>query len=406
MKLPPPAELLERVRALPAGAPLLARLGGQQGVYLVGGAVRDLLLGGQPYDLDLVVDGDAADLARRLGGQRVVHDRFGTSTASVGGFSYDIARARTETYARPGALPDVAPATLDQDLRRRDFTVNAIAIALGGPATGEISAAPRALHDLKRRRLRVLHDRSFSDDPTRLLRLARYYSRLGFGVEPETRELVRAAVRDGALQTVTGPRIGAELRLLAREPDPVAAFGSLRELELDRAIDPRFGLDDPELARRAFALLPDEARPDRLVLAVAARRVPPAELSWLLDALAFEAGDRDAIVAAASRAEAVSRALSEAVRPSEIAQAASGSGPELVALAGALGPSGAAHDWLTRLRHVELEIDGRDLIEHGVSEGPAVGRGLRGALAAKLDERASGREAELAAALKAAEAQG
>jgi tRNA nucleotidyltransferase (CCA-adding enzyme) len=375
-------------------------------VYLVGGAVRDLLLGGQPYDLDVVVEGDAAGLARRLGGEHVVHDRFGTSTASVGGFSYDIARARTETYARPGALPDVAPAALDEDLRRRDFTVNAIAIALGGPASGEISAAPRALDDLEHRRLRVLHDASFSDDPTRLLRLARYHSRLGFGIEPGTRDLVRAAVREGALETVTGPRIGAELRLLAREPDPVAALGSLRELELDRAIEPRFELDDPELARRALALLPNDARPDRLALAVAARRVPPAELSRLLDALAFEAGDRDAIVAAASGGEDLWRSLSEATRPSEIAQAASGSGPELVALAGALGPAGAARDWLTRLRHVELEIDGRDLIEHGVSEGPAVGRGLRAALAAKLDERATGREAELAAALKAADSLG
>jgi len=402
VKVPSPRELLGRVRSLPAGRPLLDRLGDASGVHLVGGAVRDLLLGDEPTDLDLVVEGDAAAVARRLDEAPLIHDRFGTATARLDGFSYDLARARRETYARPGALPDVAPSTLSDDLQRRDFTVNAIALALGPPRPGELTAVPSALDDLAARRLRVLHDASFTDDPTRLLRLVRYASRLECAIEPHTLALARAAVRERALDTVSGPRIGAELRLLAREPDPIAALAALRELGLDSAIHADFGVADLTLARRALSLLPADGRSDRLALALAARGVPREQLVALLDGLAFEAADRDAILQAATRAQSLAGALAGARRPSEIAAAAAGAGLELVALAGALGPAEAARDWLTRLRHVQLEIDGTELLAAGIPEGPAVGRGLRAALAGKLDGRVSGRAAELALAVEAA----
>lgn len=396
-----PDGLLERVRALPAAQPLFSRLHGE-GVHLVGGAVRDLLLGGTPFDLDLVVEGDPAGFAASLGGKLKVHDRFGTSTVILDDRTYDIVRSRRETYARPGALPDVEPAPLGEDLARRDFTVNAIAIALAGAAAGELNAAPRALEDLEARRLRVLHDRSFLDDPTRLFRLARYASRLGFEIEPHTLSLANQAIEADALGTVSGPRIGTELRLLAREEDPVNALLALRVLGLDRAVHPGFGLEGEALARRALTLLPRDGRPDRLVLAAAARRVPARELAELLDSLAFEADDRDAIVAGATRADEVAGALAAAEAPSDIAAAVAGAPAELVALAGALGPERPAREWLERLRHVRLEIDGRDLIAAGVPEGPAIGRGLRAALAAKLDRRAPDRDQELAEALLAA----
>jgi tRNA nucleotidyltransferase (CCA-adding enzyme) len=394
-----PEQLLDRVRALPAAQPLFAHLTDRGGVYLVGGAVRDLLLGGTPYDLDLVVDGDALALARSLGGELTLHDRFGTSTVRLDGFAYDIARARRETYARPGALPDVEPAPLAEDLLRRDFTVNALAIELG---SGELRAAPHGLEDLEAHRLRILHDRSFTDDPTRLFRLVRYVARLGFEIEAGTRALAVQAVAGGALQTVSGPRLGAELRLLARERDPTEAFGVFAKLGLDGALHPGFGLRDQALARRALNLLPNDGRPDRLVLAVASRGVPAVELAELLDALAFEAEDRDTIVAAATRADDVARALAVAETPSQIAAAAAGASPALVAIAGALGPERQARDWLENLRHVRLSIDGRDLLAAGIPEGPAIGRGLRAALSAKLDRRACGREQELAEALNAA----
>ena len=395
-------DLLDRVWGLPAARPLLSQLGDAAGVHLVGGAVRDLMLGGAPVDLDLAVEGDAASFAASLGGEIRVHDRFGTSTVTLDGFSYDIARTRRETYAEPGALPDVEPAPLAEDLQRRDFTVNAIALGLAGAGAGELNTVPAALEDLDARRLRVLHDRSFIDDPTRLLRLVRYATRLGFEIEPRTRSLADGAIADGAVRTVSGPRIGAELRLLAREPDPVRALRGLRELGLDAAVDPGFGLDDENLARRALALLPDDGRRDRLVLAAAAQGVPAPELAALLDSFAFEAEDRDAIVLAAGRAGEVASALRAASAPSEIATAVGGAPPELVALAGALGAEPQAREWLDQLRHVRLAIDGRDLLAAGVPEGPAIGRGLRAALAAKLDRRACGREQELAEAMHAA----
>jgi tRNA nucleotidyltransferase (CCA-adding enzyme) len=248
----------------------------------------------------------------------------------------------------------------------------------------------------------VLHDRSFSDDPTRLLRLARYASRLGFSVEPHTRSLADAAVREGAVGTVSGARVGTELRLLAREPDPVAAFAALAELGLDSAVHERLRLEDPELARRAVELLPSDGRRDLVVLALALATMHAVEIGPLLDSLAFEARDRDVIVATVERAPELAAKLSKARSAAEIAAAAANAPAELVAVAGAMGPAAAASDWLERLRHVRLTIDGDDLLRAGVPEGPAVGVGLRAALAAKLDGAAADREDELAHALRAA----
>ena len=406
MDVPPPTQLLAAVRSLPAAPAVLDHLTDAVPVYLVGGAVRDLLLGGRPLDLDLVVEGDPAPVVAALGGDVRTHDRFGTSTVSLDGFAYDLARSRRETYAHPGALPDVSPAPLSEDLLRRDFTVNALAIALVGDLAGTVEAAPRGLEDLKRRSLRVLHDASFIDDPTRALRLARYASRLEFEIEPHTRALLESALDAGAISTVSGSRIGAELRLLAREPDPVSALRCVGELGIAHAIHPALGLDDEPLARRALALAPEDGRRDLLVLALAARHVPPPELAYLLHTLAFEASDRQTIIAAATRSATLARELERAGQPSEIADAVADAGPELVALAGALGPERAAREWLRELRHVRLEIGGNDLIEAGVREGPAIGVGLHAALSAKLDGRACGREAELREALQAARGSG
>jgi tRNA nucleotidyltransferase (CCA-adding enzyme) len=394
--------LRHRVERLPAVARVLPVLAGSAGVHVVGGALRDLILGGAPVDLDLVVEGDAVAVATRLGGPVRVHDRFGTCTVILEGFTYDLARARRERYPAPGALPEVEPAPLAEDLLRRDFTINAAAVSLGGEQPGALTVAPGALEDIAAGRLRVLHGRSFVDDPTRLLRLVRYASRLRFAIEPGTRALAVAAIDSGALETVSGPRIGTELRLLARERDPVAALSALRELGLDRALHPGFGLDDPALAEAALALLPADGRCELLILALAARGIEPGELRTLLDALAFEAADRDAILAAATGSQAAAAALARARRSSEIAAALAGAGTELAAIAGALGPAEQVRQWLEQLRHVRLEIDGGDLLAAGLPQGPAIGRGLGAALAAKLDGRVSGREAELAEALRGA----
>ncbi len=404
MEVPAAAALLSRIRGLPGVPAVLGAVGDAQGVYLVGGGVRDLFLGGAAPDLDLVVEGDPAPLVERIGGELRAYDRFGTATVVLDGHTYDFAHSRRERYPAPGALPEVEPALLGEDLERRDFTVNAIAVELGGPGAGEVRAAPAALADLEARRLRVLHERSFIDDPTRLLRLARYAARLdGFEIERRTAVLAQDAIAAGALGTLTGSRLGSELRLLAREQDPVSAFAMLAELGVDGAIEQGFGLGDGSaLARRALALLPATARPDLLAIALAARDPPADRVEPLLDRLAFEAADRDVIAAVVRRSREVSDALARARRPSEIAAAAAGAPPELVALAGALGPEHAAREWLDHLRRVRLEIAGDDLIAAGIPEGPAVGRGLRAALDAKLDGLAGDREAELAEALAGA----
>lgn len=404
-----PARLLERFHALPAAQPLEARLQSEPAeVHLVGGAVRDLILGHEPRELDLVVENDLEPVVLALAGERRQFARFGTATIRRDGFVYDVARARGETYERPGALPTVAPADLATDLRRRDFTVNAIALGVYGTARGGLMAAEHAFEDLGAGQLRVLHPKSFLDDPTRLLRLTRYASRLGFEVEPATLGLAQAAVASGALQTVSGNRLGAELRLAAGEADPVAALAALGPLGIDAALAPGFGLSEPEPARRALELLPGDGDRAALVIAAAALGMESSDLDQMLARLAFSAPSRETIRAAALRSPELADALATASTGSAVAAAVGAAPAEAVALAGSLAAQRsatgerAARRWLDELRLVSLEIDGEDLLAAGVARGPAIGTGLRAALAAKLDGRARGREGELAEALRAA----
>lgn len=398
--------LADRLRAVPSVAALLPGLGGERGVHAVGGVPRDLLLGGEPLDLDLVVEGDAGALAERLagrlGGRVTEHGRFGTATLLVGEHSIDLAGARTESYSRPGALPDVAPAPLAEDLRRRDFTANAIALALDERGLGGMLAFPGAEGDLAARRLRVLHQASFEDDPTRLLRLARYTARLGFAAEPATDAIARRAIAAEALGSVSGARVGAELRLLLAEADPAGALDAAEALGLITAIDSEWGWDRP-LAERALRLLPGEKRADLLLLGALGAGADRKRLAARFDALELERADRDRAIAVAGAA-ALAERLSGAGVPSAIRAAVAGAPLEAVALAGALDEraAGPAARWLVELRNVALQIDGGDLVAAGVPEGPAVGRGLAAALDAALDGQAPDRERQLAVAVRAA----
>jgi tRNA nucleotidyltransferase (CCA-adding enzyme) len=378
-----PQAALEALRADPCGARLLRAFVPGDGVHLVGGAVRDLLLERAPRELDLVVEGEVDAAAARLGGEVTAHDRFGTALVRADGCAFDLVRARAESYAHPGALPEVRPGTLDEDLRRRDVTINAIALSFDGTLT----AVSGGLDDLRAGVLRVLHDRSFVDDPTRVWRVARYAARLRFGVEERTRSL--AAASDPS--TVSGDRLGAELRLALREPDPPAAFEALRSLNpayLPEGFEPR-----PRTLPAALELLPDDGRADLLTLAACTAGMDAGALLRWLDEMGFGAADRD-LVAAASRF--VTGAPLRAARTNaEIARAARGAPVEAVALVG----GDNARRWLDELRHVRLEIDGRDLLAAGIAEGPEIGARLQRTLDSKLDGEVSGREQELAAAL-------
>jgi tRNA nucleotidyltransferase (CCA-adding enzyme) len=387
-------DLLERLARMPCGRRLLDAAAGHAGVHLVGGAVRDLLLGREPRELDIVVEGDIDPIAQRLGTPSTVYARFGTATVQApDGCRYDLAMARAETYARPGALPSVSPAAIDEDLRRRDVTVNAIALDL---RSGELRAVEHAQEDLAAGRLRVLHDASFADDPTRLWRIARYRARLGFDLEEHTAALAAAAVAAGALDTVSGTRIGNELRLALGEPDPVAALRSAAALGLA----PWLAVDG-DRAGAALELLAGEGRADLVVLA--ASLAPPAG-DDLLARLGFGAGDI-AVLRACGQAPQLAAAMTAARRPSALARVLRGVPAEAAALAGTHGDAAAAaRRWLDDLRHVELEIGGADLLAAGLPAGPAIGTRLAAALDRRLDgDLAPGRDAELAAALAGAE---
>jgi tRNA nucleotidyltransferase (CCA-adding enzyme) len=399
-----PSQLRERVRRLPGMERLLPALEGLPPAYLVGGAVRDLLLGGDPLDIDIAIEGDARSAARalaeRLGGEARVYDRFGTADVIVGGQTLHLVSTREETYGTPGELPRVTQASLSDDLRRRDFTVNAMAIGLTGDDFGHLYDPHSGLGDIGAGVIRVLHDRSFLDDPTRLLRAIRYATRLGFDLDPETERLAREAVAADALSTVSGARIRDELMDLLRETDAPAAIERMRDLEIHSALHPELD-PDPELVASA-ALGATAIGADRAVSALAALvESAPEELDlWLAD-LNLLAEERDA----ASRAARVGPRIAMTLRerdhsPSELRELLGREPLEALALALALrAPSEAILRWVTDLRGVELEISGADLLAAGVPEGPDIGRALEETLRRKLDGVVSGRDEELRTAL-------
>jgi tRNA nucleotidyltransferase (CCA-adding enzyme) len=364
----PGAELADAMAAAYPELDAVRAAAGEDPIYLVGGAVRDLLLGRGRADIDLVVIGDAAGLAGRLGAEMVEHERFATAKARLDGHELDIATARSERYPAPGALPEVEPAAgIEADLVRRDFTINAMAIPLGGEP--DLIDPHGGLADLETGVLRVLHPQSLVDDPTRALRAARYAARFGFEPDPETSELLRAA----DLATVSDDRRTADLERLAAEPNAVRGFELLS----------------------VWGLL--SLRPDGLRLA--------SEVRDLLERAPWRdfAPRAQAVLTAALGPPGAEEELSRAVpeRPSEAVELARGRNPVELALARAMGA-----EWLDRYllewRGVELEIDGDDLIAAGVPEGPAVGRGLAEALRGKLDGEITDRDRELEVALAAA----
>jgi tRNA nucleotidyltransferase (CCA-adding enzyme) len=380
----------ELAEALDAAYPELADVAAAapDPVYLVGGAVRDLLLGRGRADVDLAVEGDPAALAAALGAEVVEsHSRFGTLKARLGeeqaevhprfgrlamlqsGETLDIAAARRERYPRPGALPEVElGAPIRVDLARRDFTVNAMAIPLA--ETRELLDPYDGQVDLEAGVLRAIHSRSFVDDPTRAIRAARYAARFGLAVEPETREWLLAT----DLGTISPDRRWSELRKLAEEESAV------RALELLAG----WGLVEPRPGGESFALARDV---NRLMAG------PP----W-----SKEADRAEAILAAALGPAPGYEDLADASAPlpSEGVRAAKGRDPIELVLARAAGATWL-DDWLA-WREVTLEITGTDLAAAGLA-GPAIGRGLEAALIAKLDGQAPTRADELRVALAASD---
>jgi tRNA nucleotidyltransferase/poly(A) polymerase len=189
--------------------------------YLVGGYVRDSTLGRESVDIDIVVEGDGVKVARKLNaklnGKLTCHAEFGTATIILNSHRVDLASARTEKYPSPAHLPHVYPSTIVEDLNRRDFTINAIAMSISKENFGEIFDPFEGLNDIKKKLIRILHRDSFIDDPTRIFRALRYKNRFGFKVEEDTERMMREAIKNGMVSRLSGQRIFNELQLIFEE---------------------------------------------------------------------------------------------------------------------------------------------------------------------------------------------
>ena len=382
---------------------LLPALEGLPPTYLVGGAVRDRLRGAEPVDLDLAVEGDAreaaASVAARLGGELLEHDRFATATVRFADSDVHFATARRERYPAPGALPEVEPASIEEDLARRDFTVNAMAMAL---PDGALLDPHGGRADLENGLIRVLNDGSFVDDPTRILRALRYEARLGARLDPHSEELARAAIAGGALDTVSGKRIRDELLDLLREPDAPAALERMRDLKLDCALHPAWRVMPERAASALLACAETGADPALAVLA--ALMVPDAEaLHPMLDRLTLTRHERDRVARAAEVGGHLAHRLAPDLAASEIHGLLHGEPAESLAVALAWGaPGDPILRYVSEIGGARLEVTGDDLVAAGVPESPAIGDALAETLRRKLDGEVSGRDEELALALELA----
>ncbi len=371
-------------------------------LYLVGGAVRDLLLEREQVDLDIAVEGDAIELAQALAqaadGRVVIHPSFGTASVKGTLFTIDLAQTRAEEYPHPGSLPVVRPAPLEDDLARRDFTVNAMALRLTRPAAGKLIDPFGGTKDIEQRAIRVLHDRSFQDDATRMLRAARYEARLSFEMEPGTARLLE---RDrGYLDTISGARLRRELLLMLYEDRPHLLLARCRELGLLRALHPTLELD--EQSEQAILRAQDK------------RPVPWDEVCLCLLSWASSDEEADSLTERLSLSRRHQRALHDAVKLRSLLPALEKPDIPASAVVEMLEPLSIAAIWALSLRaekallgeradrflrewrHVRPFLSGRALKRFGLPEGPAMGTLLRRLRAARLDGQTQRREDEIA----------
>jgi tRNA nucleotidyltransferase (CCA-adding enzyme) len=407
------ASLARELEALERLAPVFEAVAGvgaaYAGVYLVGGTVRDILLGERSFDVDIAVEGDAIafarSLARVLGGRVRAHTKFGTAVVLYGpGERVDVVTTRTEFYAAPAALPSVEHATLREDLFRRDFTINAMAVSLEAEDFGRLVDPFGGRSDLAARRLRVLHNLSFIEDPTRIFRALRYETRLGFRMDEHTRALAVGCVDMGLVGDLSSARLRDELEALLSEERVDDAILRLSELGLAAAIHPNLAADEEAVEliqklrelRRTYEV---EVPEWRLGLIVLARRLPAEALYAWLERLRVRRRDADQIAAAVTVGpRLVERLRHEAAAPAEVVALAEPFAPDAPLYALALADLEPLRMYFRRLREVRLEVTGADLAALGVPESPRVGEILAELRRRKLNGDLDGRESELAAA--------
>ncbi|HZQ38882.1 MAG TPA: hypothetical protein VFD32_23360, partial [Dehalococcoidia bacterium] len=369
-------------------------------LYLVGGSVRDLVLGRDRLDLDLAIEGDALALARvlaaRFAARLTAHEQFGTAALEGMGWTLDLVRTRAERYTAPAALPEVGPGSIDDDLARRDFTVHAMALRLYQPGRGVLLDPFGGERDLINRVYRVLHEDSFRDDPTRILRLARYVARLGFGVEPRT---LAFAWRDaGYIDLLSPARIAHELERGFAERLPELMLATLDELH---AVPRVFGEALPVAALPArFDRLRDDGGPRPAM----AEYVCTIAAGWprvALERLSRRIELRQDAITALHDLPSARRALRELVEerapPGRVVEALGRCA--LAAVRGAAAAAGGSNARLVRRylrewRELRPRLRGDDLIALGAPRGPRIGELLRALTAARLDGALPNRAAE------------
>ncbi|HTY82202.1 MAG TPA: CCA tRNA nucleotidyltransferase, partial [Dehalococcoidales bacterium] len=374
----------------------------QQRLYLVGGAVRDIFLERCNLDIDLVVEGDAPalgkEIAKTLDASLLEHERFGTATLRWKNRTADIVTARAETYARPGALPTVRPGTLSDDLKRRDFTINAMAVELNPPHFGELIDPHHGLEDLNKGLIRILHNKSFIDDATRIWRAVRYEQRLDFDLEPATLTLLRQGLN--YLDTISGDRIRHELGHVLDEEYPEKFFKRAGALGILGKISP--SLRGDTWLVEMFESAEEKCMGDRphpgMQLALLFYRLPHDELKKVITFLNFSKVITHLLIDS-SAIKAKETALSDpGLAPSQVYNLLNGY--NLLALeANALAmmsETAAEHIelYMNVLRHVNPALSGDDLFKLGVKAGPKVKEILQKLREARLDGQVTTKKQE------------
>jgi tRNA nucleotidyltransferase (CCA-adding enzyme) len=400
-----PRQLLDLVKNISEQA-------GEQGqrVYLVGGIVRDMLLGYPNFDIDLVVQGDAVKLARHVAetsqAKLLAHRRFGTAKLKYDNFTLDLATARRETYTRPGALPTVSPGTLKDDLFRRDFSINAMAISLASNDYGELIDSYDGESDLEHHLIRILHPESFSDDATRILRGVCYEQRFGFGFETETAHLLERDIP--MLDTVSGDRIRHELEHIFEENRPELVIKRLGELRVLHRINTSLKGDGwiAEKFDRARRVKKTTQLPS-LYFCLLIYSFSEREIEQFLASLNIPAKLSQAMRDTLRLKARFTLLDKSSLKPSEIYYLLR-EYEHLAIQANAIASESATIHrhlqlFLAKLRYVRTSLDGEELKGLGISAGPEMGNVLRILHRAKLDGEVKTRadEKKLVLSLKA-----
>ena len=389
-----PAELFDFLRT--AGAEAGER---EQKLYLVGGTVRDLILNRPNLDFDLVLEGDALKFARQLanktGAKLMVHPRFGTANFSHDKFHIDIVTARSETYAEPGALPTVVPGTMRDDLRRRDFSINAIAADLGPDSFGHILDPHDGIKDIDKKLIRVLHNKSFSDDATRMLRAIRYEQRLEFKLEKDTERLLRKNV--AMLDTISGDRVRHEIDRTLREEHPEKALKRAEDLGLLQRINPSLK-GDKRLAGRFAEARKRNISGHMVYLALLAYDLGGDDADALSERLSLSGEWKRIIQGVAKIKDEIDKLVAPAIPTSHIYRFFKRYPTEAVLACLIANDSqiirAQIERYLNDLQYVQTALNGDDLKAMGMEPGPRLGRMLSSLRDAKLDGIVRTREDE------------